>query len=810
MEVGRSSLLGNGQLGGFATADLDAEAIVRTFEPPRIAAARAQELPPGSALWFVERSAGAPARTIGFDIRASELYCVNHACEPNCRVERVSERAVELVTLEPIRAGDELTIDYAEGALLVRGLWFKCRCARCAWSQAMTRRAVVVLITVPQLLLVGAIAPRMLASLIALAIPTLALIARARRRGGIGGGASAPRGREARGAAAAAGAEGGDAVEAGVLFRAGEPEGVVYRIPVLIRAHDPGAPGPGVLLAFAEARRSVRDWGEISVCCRASADDGRTWGPRTRVLGGADLGLGGTDAEWTVGNPSGAFDAHTGHVLLLLTANRAGDSEAAILSGVAQDTRRVFVTVSADCGRSWSAPAELSAAGAKRAGWTWCATGPGGALSLRAAEMLVPCNHAQLCEVAAAGEAEAGGAERTGGGFVRRRAHVLRIEAAPAGEPPCADEGEAGAEARSQSDAHAPRPYPWVRVGGVRVRCTIVSTLPPWTNECALAHVGGGGVLLSARDMSGACRRWQALSADGGASWHGCRQRPELREPEMHGCHASLASWPLHSPALGSAEDAPRARAAVVAFCNPASGARARLTVRWSTDGGASWPSVGSARAVETEGEGEGEGALRTHALLHAGPAAYSSMQPAAPPHGAQSAGAEPGAATHGAAAAAEAAEVLVAFECGRASPYELIALARVGRRTASAHGGARPQDAAGGAEGGVGACGALEDILAAATELAARSAAAEGGAPRDGLRQRRAGDGGSTSATTARRAGGSHAASPAAPLPRAALDDGDVGTGAGPQRGRSPGACGDHQAGLTGGGADGMYGAWG
>mmetsp|Transcript_33383 Transcript_33383/g.77009 ORF Transcript_33383/g.77009 Transcript_33383/m.77009 type:complete len:251 (-) Transcript_33383:35-787(-) len=184
-----------------------------------------------------------------------------------------------------------------------------------------------------------------------------------------------------------------------------------------------------------------------------------------------------------------------------------------------------------------------------------------------------------------------------------------------------------------------------LRVGGVA---------DAWTNECAVVVGADGALLLNARDLSGRCVRWTAESRDGGESFEAGVQLPALLEPSMHGCHAALARCSGEKARL--------------CFANPASSRREALTAIWSDDDGKSW----------------------TDALLvHAGPVAYSSMQPL-PEGAADSSGRD--------APVGEGAIALL-YECGDSggSPYSRIDYQVVHSGSAPDAGGGQ-LDAAGGA----------------------------------------------------------------------------------------------------------------
>jgi sialidase-1 len=108
------------------------------------------------------------------------------------------------------------------------------------------------------------------------------------------------------------------------------------------------------------------------------------------------------------------------------------------------------------------------------------------------------------------------------------------------------------------------------------------------TDEAQVAQLSDGGLLLSARDLSVTHRRASARSADQGQSWGETTRDPALNDPS---CEGSLLATP-----------------ADLLFSNPDSASsRTKLTVRVSHDDGVTWPVA---------------------RVLHAGPAAYSSLAP--------------------------------------------------------------------------------------------------------------------------------------------------------------------------------------
>lgn len=108
-----------------------------------------------------------------------------------------------------------------------------------------------------------------------------------------------------------------------------------------------------------------------------------------------------------------------------------------------------------------------------------------------------------------------------------------------------------------------------------------------YTNESTVAELPDGRVYQNMRSYTGENRRRVSYSTDGGLTWSADRSDPALVEPV---CQASVLGDGLRPLLL---------------FSNPASANREKMTVRASSDGGATWPN-----AIE----------------LYAGPSAYSDL----------------------------------------------------------------------------------------------------------------------------------------------------------------------------------------
>lgn len=237
------------------------------------------------------------------------------------------------------------------------------------------------------------------------------------------------------------------------------------------------------------------------------------------------------DGPNTCGNPCPVVDQSTGTIWLLLTHNLGSDTEAMILSGKSKGSRTVWVAKSDDDGASWSKPVEITAA-VKKADWTWYATGPGVGIQTKNGRLVIPCDYYVR-------------------GTKAQFSHVIF------------------------SDDHGKS---W-KLGGL---------VGPKCNECQVAELSDGSLLLNMRSYRGNHRRLTALSKDGGLTFSEPVEDQALLEPV---CQASLMSYP----------GKPR----WLLFSNPASAKRENLTVRLSTDDGKTW-SAGCS--------------------LHQGPAAYSCL----------------------------------------------------------------------------------------------------------------------------------------------------------------------------------------
>ena len=296
------------------------------------------------------------------------------------------------------------------------------------------------------------------------------------------------------------------------LFVSGTDGFHTYRIPALLATH------AGTLLAFCEGRRHHGgDHGEIALLVKRSEDHGRTWSGQQVVW---------EDAPNTCGNPCPVQDSSTGIIWLTANWNRPGRSSYDYFN--AYDSRYVYVLASADDGRTWSPPRDITP-DVKPRNWGWYATGPCTGIELRTephrGRLLIPCNHTEFDENSA-----------------RLYSHVIYSD----------DHGES-----------------W-HIGG--------STPTDLLDECQAAELSDGRIMLNMRhaDPEQNCRG-VTTSDDGGQTWAPVRHDAALIEPTASlGCQGSLI----------------RAPDGKLYFSNPASINRERLTARMSPDDGVTWPTA--------------------------------------------------------------------------------------------------------------------------------------------------------------------------------------------------------------------------
>src|SRR5688500_17179616 len=153
------------------------------------------------------------------------------------------------------------------------------------------------------------------------------------------------------------------------VFSAGAEGYHTFRIPALVTTKS------GTLVAICEGRKTGRgDHGDLDLVQKRSSDGGKTWGPLELIHEEGGSG------KITMGNPCPVVDRATGRIWLPFT----------------RDNDRVFMTSSADEGKTWAKPRDITT-DVKASDWNWYATGPGNGIQLARGKnkgrLLIPCDH---------------------------------------------------------------------------------------------------------------------------------------------------------------------------------------------------------------------------------------------------------------------------------------------------------------------------------------------------------------------------------------------------------------------------------
>jgi sialidase-1 len=296
------------------------------------------------------------------------------------------------------------------------------------------------------------------------------------------------------------------------LFESGTDGYNTYRIPALITTKK------GTVLAFAEGRKNTSsDTGDIDLVMKRSEDNGKTWS-ELKVI--RDDGLN------VCGNPAPVQDRATGNIYLLSTWNLGTDREPDIIKETSRDTRRVFIMVSSDDGKTWSEPEEITSS-VKDSNWTWYATGPCHGIQISKGRykgrLIVPCDHIESVTE-------------------KYYSHIIFSD----------DNGKT-----------------W-ECGGTTPRDQV--------NECTVAELSGGRLMLNMRNYDRTQKsRKIAMSDDGGMTWSNIFSDTALVEPI---CQASLLTCTLPGRRSGK----------MLFLNPADENKRQNMTLRLSYDEGNSWP----------------------------------------------------------------------------------------------------------------------------------------------------------------------------------------------------------------------------
>lgn len=310
-----------------------------------------------------------------------------------------------------------------------------------------------------------------------------------------------------------------DSLKETVLFANNTNGYHTYRIPSIM------VTPKGTVLAFVEGRKeNSSDTGDIDLLLKRSLDGGNTWEEQQVIW---------DDGGHVCGNPTPVVDEETGTIWLLMTWNRGDDHEGDIINKTSKDTRRIYVSSSADEGKTWTKPKDITAT-TKDPSWGWYATGPGIGIQIKNGQhkerLVIPSDHSFD---------DPDGEVR--GGPYEYGSHII------------------------YSDDHG---QTW-QLGG---------TIRPKANECQIVELadGKGTLLMDMRSYFGRNLRTHAWSSNGGKTWTAPKDAKDLIEPV---CQASLIrySWP---------EKREKSR---LLFANPASTKRENMTVKLSEDEGLNW-----------------------------------------------------------------------------------------------------------------------------------------------------------------------------------------------------------------------------
>jgi sialidase-1 len=261
------------------------------------------------------------------------------------------------------------------------------------------------------------------------------------------------------------------------VFTGGKDGYPAYRIPSLITTKN------GTLLAFAEARASLRDHAENDIVLKRSPDNGKTWSPLQVVA---------EDGANALGNPTAVLVRETGHVLLMYQRYAKGFDEHKAEPGLeGPHICRTFVQHSDDNGSTWSKATDVTASVKRPTEVTSTATGPGIGIELargpHAGRILMPFNQ---------------------GPYGKWKVYAAISD----------DRG---------ATWHYGKTAPESGKG--------------FANEVQFVELRDGSVMLNARNQGGAKLRKNSISRDGGETWSQLRDDPALIEPQ---CQASILRHP--------------------------------------------------------------------------------------------------------------------------------------------------------------------------------------------------------------------------------------------------------------------------
>ncbi len=313
------------------------------------------------------------------------------------------------------------------------------------------------------------------------------------------------------------------------LWEADTHDYVLYRIPGIVVTK------ANTILAYCEARKSVSDWATIDILMRRSTDGGKTWSQPAKI---ADVPGPIQRNPVAIAKKRENHNGVTYNNPVMIT-----DSSGAVHFLFCVEYMRCFYSRSDDDGQSWTKPTEITASAfepfRKHHDWKVIATGPGHGIQLKSGRLLVPV--------------------------------WLSLGTGAGGH------GDSVSATIYSDDGGKT----W-KAGEIAIAYTKDWDNP---NECCVAELSDGRVLLNARNRSKSHRRLITISPDGASQWSRPRFDEALLEPI---CMGSLLAIPSQKVLLFSNPD----NLSKANTKDPAPGTgrdRKNLTVRLSTDDGQTW-----------------------------------------------------------------------------------------------------------------------------------------------------------------------------------------------------------------------------
>lgn len=315
----------------------------------------------------------------------------------------------------------------------------------------------------------------------------------------------------------------------GPVFTSGTEGYKTFRIPAVVSLPN------GELLAFAEGRvNGASDFGNVDIVMKRSDDQGKTWSKLSVIVDYEKL---------QAGNPAPVVDLldpnfPKGRIFLFY--NTGTNHEGEIRNG--KGVREVWYKTSADGGKTWSAPVNitlqvhkpnqpvLNSAYHFSEDWRHYANTPGHALQITGepykGRIYVAANHSEGMPHDGASDYFAHGFYTDDHGKTFKLSDTVKI---------------------------------------------------PGSNESTAAELSGGKLLLNARNQKGDVKaRIVALSKNGGESWDSVYFDRQLPDPVCEGSILNIGS---------------KKGKYMLAFCNDADTLnRNNLTLRISFDEGKTWP----------------------------------------------------------------------------------------------------------------------------------------------------------------------------------------------------------------------------